>query len=497
VLVGRLARHCALPGLIGALVALTLPAASADVASAQSPPLISTTPGLFPAFDPSISDYVVRCQPANSVTVSVSAPQGTVVSVDNGPAQTGSFTRTVALDAGQAFRVTSTRSAQAAASYHVRCLPSDFPAFTAKRTGPTQAAFFAMTPNQAWPPPGVSRQFAAFFDNNGVPLWWMRSAGTSAPGDLKLLPNGDAIWLHELLSGRTGPGAEEHRLDGSLVRDLNAVGAPGADHHDIQLLPNGNYILARTAARPGVDLSPCGGPTSGSLLDTDLQEITPTGTLVWSWRTSDHIPVSEVAPQWRGLCHNFADVYHWNSIEFDGTGYVVSYRHLNAVYRIDRATGAIDWKLGGTPRPQSLRVVGDPYVGTNPQPFCAQHDARVLPDGSVTLFDDETACARTPRSVRYAIDRNARTATLLESVKNPRVGYSGCCGSTRKLPGGDWVTSWGSARYVTEQSPSGAIVFQLTFTGSRYVYSYRANPVLPGQLTAAQLRAGMDAMNPR
>ncbi|HET8978250.1 MAG TPA: hypothetical protein VFN87_08830, partial [Solirubrobacteraceae bacterium] len=91
---------------------------------------ISTTPALFPAFNPSISDYVTRCQPANQVQASVSAPVGTSVSVDNGPAQTGSFTSTVSVSAGQEFTIASTAAGQTT-TYYIRCLPSDFPAFTA------------------------------------------------------------------------------------------------------------------------------------------------------------------------------------------------------------------------------------------------------------------------------------------------------------------------------------------------------------------------------
>lgn len=449
---------------------------------------ISTTPTLFPAFKSSISDYVTRCQPANQVQASVSAPAGTSVSVDNGPAQTGSFTSTVSLSAGQEFTVASTAAGQTT-TYYIRCLPSDFPAFTASRTGPTQAQFYIVTPNLYPPPPGISPRYVAVFDDNGVPVWWMRSSGNTVPDDAKLLPNGDIVWLH---SWPTAPGAEEHRLDGSLVRTLNTVGS-GADQHDIQLLPNGDYLMGRTFRRYPVDMSSCGGSTSGVLLDFELQELTPAGALVWSWRASDHIPVSEVASPFRSTCRYGGDVYHWNAVDRVAGGYILSFRHLDAVYRIDQATGAIEWKLGGTPRPESLTVLGDPYSATST--FCGQHDARMLPDGSLTLQDNGSGCNRPDRIVRYAIDPTARTATLLESLNKPFFPASSwCCGSTRKLPGGDWVTSWGSSRYVTEQTPTGARVFTLAFAG---LSSYRADPVLPGEVSIDALRAGMDAQYPR
>ena len=54
------------------------------------------------------------------------------------------------------------------------------------------------------------------------------------------------------------------------------------------------------------------------------------------------------------------DVYHWNSVDYTGTGFLLSFRHLDAVYDIDQASGNILWKLGGSARPESLTVLNDP-----------------------------------------------------------------------------------------------------------------------------------------
>jgi hypothetical protein len=242
-----------------------------------------------------------------------------------------------------------------------------------------------------------------------------------------------------------------------------------------------------------VDMSSCGGSTSGNLMDFELQELSPNGNLVWSWLASDHIPFSETIARWN-TCATNGDIYHWNSVEPDGDGYVISFRHLDAVYRIDQATGAIDWKLGGVSRPESLTVIGDPLSAVST--FCGQHDARVLADGSLTVFDDGSGC-RPSRAVRFAIDETTPTptATLLEDVGDSEGANAGCCGSARRLPDGDWVTQWGNYPYFTEQTGAGDPVFKLLFTQG--LFSYRADPVLPGQLSRAALRAGMDAQYPR
>jgi hypothetical protein len=56
------------------------------------------------------------------------------------------------------------------------------------------------------------------------------------------------------------------------------------------------------------------------------------------------------------------------------------------------------------------------------------------------------------------------------------------------------VVSWGNTEWVTEQRPGGKAVLAIRF--ARYASSYRAEPVLPGELSRAALLAGMDAMAP-
>jgi hypothetical protein len=183
------------------------------------------------------------------------------------------------------------------------------------------------------------------------------------------------------------------------------------------------------------------------------------------------------------------DLAHINSVEPAGDSVVISLRHLDAIFKVSRATGAIEWKLGGTRTPESLDVVGEPegsYV------FSGQHDARLQPDGTLTVHDNRTAKKVGPRALRYRIDEAARTATKVEEIVDPGAVDSLCCGSARRLPGGNWVVSWGYNPLVRELSPKGKLVFGLRFGGG--LFSYRAVPVRPGELSLRSLRTGMDAM---
>ena len=76
----RLPALAAVAGLLCGLV-LTVTAATAPTAQAAVT-AVTTNPTLFPAFNASVSDYVVRCSPTVPVRVTVSATAGTTVKVD-------------------------------------------------------------------------------------------------------------------------------------------------------------------------------------------------------------------------------------------------------------------------------------------------------------------------------------------------------------------------------------------------------------------------------
>ena len=181
------------------------------------------------------------------------------------------------------------------------------------------------------------------------------------------------------------------------------------------------------------------------------------------------------------------DPWHYNSIEFTGDAFIMSFRHLDAIYAVDEltATGSVVWKLSGTARAESLTLVDDDLGGVS-----GQHDARWHTDGTMTLHDNGTnglGPSRPPRLVRYAIDTGAGTATLVAEVRDAGITSSFCCGSTRLLDGGNWVTGWGGSMAVTENTADGTRVFRLTVAST----VYRGIPL--DEFTPEELRAGMDA----
>jgi hypothetical protein len=451
---------------------------------------ITTSPSLYPSFRTDITDYVSRCNASAPVDVTVGAPAGTTVSVDGATPASGSFTAQVTRDVGQRFAIVVTSGAQTTTHY-VRCLPGDFPSWTALRTGTTQAEFYVTTARAG----SFPVTYPVVWDANGVPVWW----GPRTARTFVFPLNGHIAW-------NNGNGAvEEHEFDGSLVRTYTTLNDP-LDVHDLVLLPNGNYLVVTATPKSGVDLSSWGGPSNVTITDHIIQEISPTNQLVWSWRTSDHISVDETGAVWRaqeladpgGASGTDYDPFHWNSIEWTGDGVILSYRHLDAIYKVDVPSGAIEWKIGGSTRPESLAVLLDPVFQSG-SGFGGQHDAREPSPGTITLYDDGSGRNRAPRAVTYHLDLTARTATFVRSVSDPLEPTAVCCGSTRLLPGGNYVIGWGgnatTAPDFTESTRFGARLFELTYTDAN-ASVYRALPVLPGEFSRDDLRAGMDAQYP-
>jgi hypothetical protein len=472
--------------LLTALVCLCL---AAPAAAAQLPALASLTasPALYPAYAPTVHDYVVRCRAGGAVKIQALPGAGATTVIDG----SARLSASIPLRPGQAFTVEE-QGGGAASAYHIRCLPSDFPTWTDTRIGATHNWYVA-TPSLSFDKHVA--HYVIIFDGHGVPVWWYRTPRRE-PMDAKVLP-GPAI-AYSSYPVDSHAAYFIRSLDGKLVRRLTAPHAL-IDDHDLLSLSNGDLMYLVYRPKRHVDLGALGGPADATILEADIQEVTPGGKIVWSWTSDGRIGLEE-SVRWAKAIVGMPvplpggekgyDVYHANSISVGAGVVLLSNRQDDAVYAIDRKTGKIVWKLGGTPTPQSLTVLGDPRPNA---PLGGQHDARLLPDGTVTIFDDASLQGQPPRAVRYRVDAAAHTATFLQQVVDPAVSSPICCGSARVLGNGNWLVSWGNNPVMGEYEPDGTPVFKLVFDD---LFSYRFVPVTGVTLSAAQLRAGMDAMAP-
>jgi hypothetical protein len=451
---------------------------------------VTTQPSLTPNFQPSIHDYVVDCNPNPSVLVLFTAQGGTATEVlVNGVRVADSWQSaraSVPLVPGQRFTFAFGAS-DAAQEYSVRCLPPGFPPISTSVAGVSQAQWYVFSPSLS----GTQGPYYAIVaDTNGTPVWWMAQALGESPIDAKIIGNNSIAWT-------TGDGSFTFW---SFYGQVQNVLGTELDIHELQLTPAGTYLVIRDVQRACppdcADMSPWGGSAQAAVVDAEILEMDSHSNVLWTWRTRDHINLSESGTRpWFPIMGN--DIIHMNAIEPDGEDALLfSARHLDAIYHITKSTGAIDWKLGGSARTESLTVIGDTRpsaIGATGQALSGQHDVRLLADRTVTLHDNGTNANRPPFAIRYRIDEIARTAEVVETVQDPRATSAVCCGSARRLPGGNWLVQWGFNPYLSELDPSGNPVVTISYNLGA-TFSYRAAPVLPGVVTADQLRQGMDYM---
>jgi hypothetical protein len=422
-----------------------------------------------------VSDYALRCE-GRAPRVRIRGAPGWRARVNGGPRRRGSFTARLRGRVGVRSVVVLERDG-ALRRFHFRCLPRDFPDYEFRRFRPGGPSFVFTQ---------IYRYYAAIFDRNGVPVWWLDAGGV--PDNFELLRDG-TIAFNPVDDRSLQVGSYEVRsLGGRFIRRIGTAARP-ADVHELLLLGNGNYMIGRRVVRGGVDTSPYGGSPDSRVIDIEIQEVTPAGRVVWRWNSGDHIGLEETGRWWDEdiLNREPYDIVHWNSVAVKGRYMLLSFRHLDAVYKVDRRTGRIVWKLGGTPTARSLEVLGDPLSDF---PLGAQHDARFLADGTISIYDNRSALPEPPRVVRYRIDGAAGTARLVGAFGDQDVPYSVCCGSARRV-GGSWLVGWGGTPAIGAYDRSGRRLFRLeTSIG----FTYRANYATSKQLKMRRLRRAMDVV---
>ena len=260
-------------------------------------------------------------------------------------------------------------------------------------------------------------------------------------------------WRGRVLALGFGEG-EDVVMDSNYqtVATIHAGNGYEADLHDFQLAPDHvAYISAYNVMR--CDLSPVGGARNGVIIDTAIQALdVKTGLVRSEWHSLDHVGVAEShAPAtskplpW--------DWFHLNSIDVQSNGdLLVSGRSTWAAYEIQHGSGEILWRLGGT---KSSFAMG---AGAE---TAWQHDVRMLPDGTVTSFDDGSnpRIHYQSRGVRVALDTKRHTARLLRAYTHPSALLADSQGNMQTLANGNVVIGWGAMPYVSEQGRNGALLF--------------------------------------
>ena len=346
-------------------------------------------------------------------------------------------------------------------------------------------------------------------DQNGVPVWYTQVANKGSSAF-----NVDAV-VSGAISFVPSPAAKPYEIH-HLAPLVTTYLAHLADEHELQVLPSGNVLTLGSALETGVDLTgynvplPDGGVEAlgpnGFIHGCDIEETAPDGGVVWQWTGTDHLDsvVDCTYPQLIPSAPSpdggaVADPFHCNSIDVDPANgnLLVSARDMDSIFYVDKLTGKILWKMGGSPYTKDKAV----YVAMT-DPFHRQHDARFQPSwvstcsggkGQISVFDDETDLPGPARGVVYDVDialgdgggtgdcgatgdGGSGTASVAWQYKGSI--SSGVLGSFRILADGSRIIGWGARSTdrttFTEADVTGHDLLDVTLDPGQGTSSYRA-----------------------
>jgi len=339
-----------------------------------------------------------------------------------------------------------------------------------KASGAAAGGYLLLTPKTT-----ANVQGAALYDNAGH-LVWFRPLGANADmvHNLQLVQyQGQPLlaW-YEGKAPSSSPGFGDgacllYNTSYEQVAVIQGENGTPIDLHDLVVTPQGTALVG--AYLPvSKDLEAYGGAKNTTVYDWHLQEIDiASGKSLFSWRALDHVAIAETTEKPPSSPGGAFDYFHGNSIDLhpDGKHFIVSARNTSTIYKIDRTTGDIVWRLRGADTGKApgttLKLLPEG------ESFWYQHDVRSYADGTLSVFDDGgQPFHHNGRGLVLDIDEAAGTATIKrQDTINIAVNFEG---SYRPQPNGDWLAGWGDVGGLTEFAPNGDVVLDIDSDANSY-----------------------------
>ena len=267
-----------------------------------------------------------------------------------------------------------------------------------------------------------------------------------------------------------GFGEGEEVIANSSYQQIGHVHAGNglkADLHDFTIAPNDTAVLS-VFDPIACNLSSEGGPRGGAVTDSVYQEVDlRTGLVRREWDSLDHVPLSDSYSSATTTSSEWPfDYFHTNSIDqLAGGRTLISARNTWGLYELNTLTGQILESIGG----KHSNVKLGPGAAT-----AFQHDATVLENGTISVFDNGGVPMVHPqsRALVLAVNQQTKTATVVAEYEHHQALSSGSQGNVQMLADGGAFVGWGAQPYFSEFSASGQLLFDAHMHGS--YQSYRA-----------------------
>jgi hypothetical protein len=341
----------------------------------------------------------------------------------------------------------------------------------AKEAQDTASGYVFIAPEQSDAGQGGSM----IIDNRGQVVWFRPLRHPIKPSSRAMNFEAQTYRGEPVLTWGETPGV--YVIFDSSYREIarfRAANGYSGDHHEFLISPQDTALITIYDRVPR-DLSSFGGPKHGVAVQGIVQEQDiESGEVLFEWHSLEHVGLDETyGKPGEDKDYPGIDYFHLNSIDVDhDDNLLISARKTSAVYKIDRKSGEVIWRLGGKK--------SDFEMGEGAR-FAFQHDARRLPDGTISIFDNGTTVFKNgfpkaleeSRAIVLELDEQKMTASLVGEYTHPnKKEYADAAGNTQVLENGDVFVGWGRALAISEFSKDGKLIYDLRLQPDNR--SYRA-----------------------
>jgi len=331
----------------------------------------------------------------------------------------------------------------------------------------TDYGYYITAPFKVFEKPGnICKPRAMMLDKDGYIAWFSSNDYPARFYDFKYHPNA------KMFSCCYGPKGRLI-LDSSfnITRQINGYDNMTPDMHDFQILSNGNVLFCGKKDSlmnlSAWTFNGIKGSKHTVVVELVLFELDTANNLVFQWNHLKYIQPTMTYDIY-GYDSTLFDYCHVNSIDEDSDGnLILSFRHINAVYKINHKTGKVIWQLGG--KSSSFKFTND--IG-----FTAQHDVRHLPGSTYSLYDNTDSSVQKTRAVIYSLDTMNWTAKKIWEYKPDPAFFAGVMGNYQVTTDFNHLINYGSELrpYPSMDfvNNNGVKISQIFFTDS--VKSYRS-----------------------
>ncbi len=261
---------------------------------------------------------------------------------------------------------------------------------------------------------------------------------------------------------RHNTASSDHGEDASTIEHISYTG----ETKESVRIPRGHHFFAEpepgTLAWTGLDLQYV-EELEATVAGDHLVETDPEGEerevfSAWDHLSIDTIPTDE--PEESGIYPQGIDWTTANGLSYDADSdsYLLSLGGIDRVLQIHRSSGAVLRDFGGLDDSEAPYRVEEPAPG-----FHHQHAPVWTADGTLLMFtvDEDSMQGRV---LEYEVDDEQQSLREIWTYGGHRGLEVIVMGQGERLANGNTFVNWGSAGVLSEVSPEGELLWELSFS---------------------------------